>query len=554
MAKDVMEELPVETKVEKPEPGKKKKKKSTLKYVLNISFVLIASGLAIFLALKDDFNAIVNYIIQSDYRFLLVILGVMIGFILVRSLVLFVFARLFTREYHYHQALANYFVGVFYAAVTPGGQGGEVMQAYTYKKQGIHISCAVSALAMHSIIYQIVLILYGIVSLIVEHQFLENLPYVNLGSIGNFTVELPIWTLTILGFALNVGYIGIIFGMCYWRGLHHFVMHYIVDFLHKIRLVRDPDKTRESLRSQLENFKMEIRRLFSNVPFTILVTVLLFVSMTLFFSIPYFVGLAMNNESTCATFWDSVFLGNYHQMATGLIPVPGSAGISEFVFRSLFCAYPATPEISFYYRVASDATYINIYAQVVEDPSKFVNDFHAMQRIVDALKGMEQLEFIDLAESMRGVDYSTLSDSDAIKQFVVAIGNYRESASLASAALVMWRSITFIIPMVAAGFVTAFYRSSPKDEQVNQDNIPNRRTLVQLRNETYVERYKSAETMVETSRLTRESIIKRLRVLSRADRRKREKAKRERAKQEITDEQINEYTDVNIDDNGDDSI
>ncbi len=552
MAKDVIEESIVETTVEKPKPEKKKKKKSTIKYILNISFVLIASGIAIWLALKDDFNAIVNYLFQSDYRFLLIILAVMLGFILVRSLILFVFARLFTRDYHYHQALANYFVGVFYAAVTPGGQGGEVMQAYTYKKQGIHISSAVSALAMHSIIYQIVLILYGIVSLIVKYDFLQNLPFVNLGSIGNFTVELPIWTLTILGFVLNVGYIGIIFGMCYWRGFHHFVMGPIIGFLNKIHLVKDPDKSRESLRAQLENFKMEIRRLFSNVPFTILVTILLFISMTLFFSIPYFVGLAMYNESTCATFWDAVFLGNYHQMATGLIPVPGSAGVSEFVFRSLFCAYPATPEMSFYYKVASDSTYMSIYAQVLEDPSRFVNDFHAMQRIVVDLQGMSQLEFIDLAEGMRGVDYSTLADSDPIKEFVVAVGNYRESASLASASLVMWRSITFIIPMVAAGLVTAFYRSSPKDEQVNQDNIPNRRTLVELRNETYVERYHSAETMIETSRLTRESIIQRLRVLSRADRRRREKARRDKEKREA-ENHMDEIRDVNIDD-GDDSI
>ena len=541
----------VDKVVEKPAPTPPKKKKSTWKYLLNIAIVLIVSGVAIFLALKDNFDLIVSYIVGSNYLFLLAILGIMVLLVLVRALILFVFARLFTRDYYYHQAVAVHFVGVFYSAVTPGGQGGEVMQAYTYKKQGIHISCAVSALAMHSILYQIVLILYGIASLIIKYDYIQQLPFASLGKIGDVNIEIPIWVLTLLGFGLNVGYIGIILGMSYWKGLHHFVMGPIIELLHKIHIIKDADKSRESLRNQLENFKIETRRLFSNVPFTILVSVLFFIFLSLTFSVPFFVGLAMHNESTCASIWDSIFLGNFHQMATGLIPIPGSAGVSEFVFRSLFCALPATPSSSFYFISAGDVVYSNSFNELLTDTSKFEWFFNSIKSHISGLENETLISFYDgQVKALQGQSFADLANDNLVRQFIIAYSDYRESSSLASAAMVMWRSVTFIIPLAVAGFVTAFYRASPKNENVDSENLPNRRTLVALRNETYVERVQMAETMIETSKLTRESIRQRLKFLANRDRRR----ARERRRKEIEEENNNmnnDYRNVNINKNDD---
>ena len=532
-------------KVVKPEQETPpSKKKSTWKYVVNIFFVLIVSGLAIYLSIKDDYNSVAHNIIQSDYIYLLVLLAVMFGFVVARSLILFCFARLFTKEYHLHQAAAVYFVGVFYAAVTPGGQGGEVMQAYTYKKQRIQISCAVSALAMHSILFQIVLILYGIISLIVKYDFLSGLPNANLGKIGSWTVEIPMWVLTLLGFMLNVGYIGLVFLMCYFKPFHRFIMGPIITLLNKIRIVKNPDGARESMRAQLENFKIELRRLFSNVPFTILVSILFFISMTLGFATPYFVGLAMHNQSTCASFWDAVFLGNYHQMATGLIPIPGSAGISEFVFRSIFCSYPAVPQTSFYFVEASVDSCGRWFYEVTHNPTAYESDWLVFSNYFSELKnsGIDVTTFSYEMSNMKDMGLHELAADSPYRIFITYYANFRESSSLANAAMIMWRTVTFTLPLAVSGFVTAFYRASPKNEPVDSKRMAGRHTLVALQNETFVERARMAETMIETSRLTRESIKKRLISLSRNDRRKKLRERRKRNKEQAP----MEYSDVNI--------
>ncbi len=452
-------------------PESEKKKKGKLKYILNIAFVLIATGCAIIFTIWGKGEAIFNNLLSADWRWLLATLGVMLTATLIRTLILFCFARLYTRQYHFHQALAVDEIGVFYSAVTPGASGGQLLQAYTFKKQGIAISSAVSMLAMYSIMYQIVLILFGLVALIVKNQLITSIGYFNV-TIGVVSLDLPIWPLTIIGFLLNVFVILGVLLMGYWKKFHNFVMGPIISLGTKLHLIKNPDKTRENLRIQVENFKVELRRMFSNIPFTILVFILFVLFFLCVFAIPYFVGQALGNESTCANLWDAIFLSNYHQMVTGLIPLPGGSIAAETFFKLLFLN--------------------NI------NPTEANSFFYASPDWVNVQKYAEQLL----------VNGDVKSWSDAIKLATDQITK-TNSDNLASTALLMWRSITFIFPVLIAGFVTAFYRCSPKQEM--KDAIANRHTFVDLQQETYAERSADLETLLQTNRLTHEAIMRKLR-------------------------------------------
>ena len=441
-------EKKVQEKEDQIENGAPKNKKSTIKYILNISLVLVATGVAIFFAIKDDANEIWNTLTGADVKYLLAILGLMFGCILVRSFILFCFAHLFTRKYHFHQAMAVDQIGQFYNAITPGASGGQIMQAYTFKKQGVAVSSAVSMLAMYSIVYQIILIIFGTASFIIKYDFITAMGYIRTTIVvNNVPLDLPIWPLTIIGFLLNVGVIAIVFLMGYWHAFHNFVMGPVVTLLSKIKIVKNPDKTRENLRIQVENFKIEFRRLSTNIPFLLLVVVSFTAYMIIKFCIPYFVGKALGNQSPVPdfkAFWDSIFLSNYHQMITGLIPIPGSAGVSEFVFYNLFM-----------------------------NEKNLENGFFCM--------------------------YDNFGNP-----------SFEATRTLARSALLVWRSSTFVIPITIGGFVAAFYRSSPKKEAHASGDIPNRQTFYSLQNETFVERSQEVNSLVETTRLSREGIIKKL--------------------------------------------
>ena len=470
-------EKKVQEHEERMASGQPRDKKTTLKYVLNISVILIVTGFAIFFAIKDDANEIWGYLSTANVNYLLVILAIMAGCVLVRSFILFCFAHLFTRKYHFHQAIAVDQIGQFYNAITPGASGGQIMQAYTFKKQGVQVSSAVSILAMYSIVYQAVLIVFGIVSFIVKYDFINSLGTFKTGiKINEMPLDLPIWPLTIIGFILNLGVIAIVFLMGYWHGFHNFVMGPVVTFLNKIKLVKNPDKTRENLRIQVENFKIEFRRLSTNIPFLLLIIACFTAYMILKFSVPFFVGKALGNESANGGFWDCIFLSNYHQMVTGLVPVPGSVGISEAVFNSLFM-----------------------------NPNNYENGFFAA--------------------------------------FENGVVNGPKTVALCRSSLLVWRSSTFVIPVLIGGFVAAFYRSSPKNE-AHMGDIPNRQTFYSLQKETYVERYEEVASLVETSKLSREAILAKLKPTNR-------KKPKDKNKNNVpADISQNEYDEVELDDLG----
>ena len=426
-------------------PNKEKHKKSVIKYIINITVILTATALAVYFALRGNADKIFNSLSSADVKYLLVVLGLMFGCILIRSFILFCFAHLFTRKYHLHQAIAVDQIGEFYNAITPGASGGQIMQAYTYKKQGVQIASAVSILAMYSIVYQVVLIVFGTVSFIAKYDFISSLGYIETAiKINDVPLNLPIWPLTIIGFLLNVGVIAVVFLMGYWHGFHNFIMGPVIGLLAKIKIVKHPDKMRENLRIQVENFKIEFRRLSTNVPFLILVVVSFTAYMITKFSIPYFVGKALGNQNANASFWDCIFLSNYHQMITGLIPIPGSAGVSEFVFYNLF------------------------------------------------------------------MNERDLSEGFFIVYDAAGVPNLEATSTLCRSALLVWRSSTFVIPITIGGLVIAFYRSSPKNDATIQGEMPNRQTFFSLQQATYVERSEEVASLVETSKLSRDAIIEKL--------------------------------------------
>lgn len=428
-----------------PLTDKQQKKKSTIKYVLNISVVLIITIVALVISLwGDKFQAAVDNLSSAKWQWILVIFAVFGASLLIKGFIIFCFARLYVKKYSIIRGLAVDQVDIFYSAVTPGATGGQVGAGVTLSKQGIPVSSAVSMVAMMSIVYQLVIILYGMLAFIIKFQDIIAIGGFTF-TIGNITIMIPMIALTIIGFFLNLIIIGVVFLMAYWRGFHHFILGPCVSFLVKLHLCRNPEKVRENLRIQVENFKIEFRRLLTNIPFTILAVVLYFVYFTVKFSIPYFVGTALGNMSSTANFWDAVFLSNYHLMVTNLIPIPGSAGVSELFFRTLFLGTAQNP---------------GFYAMFTPE------------------------------------------------------GVYDETASngLVTAALLLWRTVTFTLPLIIAGFVTAFYKPKKGGISVREaiPDIPTRQTFLTMQQETYVDRKRETDTLIETRRLSKDAVLKKL--------------------------------------------
>lgn len=330
--------------------GSKKKKKSRSSLIMFILVLALTVGSLLFSfygAGDGDvvygFNTVYNALLNSNPFYLLIMASVFFLSYILDGLVIQIFCRLYTRHYHLHQGVANALIGTFYNNVTPSASGGQFMQVYTLKKQGVEVSNAASIMVMWFILYQIALIAFDILAICFEWKTIMSIKSFQIPNFSLFgwNGEIPMLPLIIVGFVLNVSIIALLLLMSYSHRFHNFIMHYFVGFLGKIHILKDPDKTRENLRVRIENFKVELRRLQANIPVTILIFVLFMLILFCRFSIPYFAGMALNaygaNEGfSLLRMFDACFRSAFHQMVTGLVPIPGAAGVSELFYAAMF--------------------------------------------------------------------------------------------------------------------------------------------------------------------------------------------------------------------------
>ena len=324
---------------------KAKKKNGSFKYVLYIVIVLVATAIALTISLwGDKLNMVVDAFSKADWRYILIIIGIVLFSYGIDGFIIWVFCRLYTREYKLHQGVATSLVGQFYSDVTPGASGGQVMQVYTLKSQGIQVSNAASIMVMWFILYQTALIIFDVGAYSVEWNQIMAIKNIDIPMNDGGTLTLPLLPFIILGFLLNLSVIALLFIMSYSHKVHNFILHYVIGFFGRIHIIKNPDKTRENLRVQVENFKIELRRLQANIPVVILQIILFLALLFSRYCIPYFAGKALHGFGDSAAFdfgsmMEASFLSAFHQMVTGLIPIPGSAGVSELFYYYLFNNY-----------------------------------------------------------------------------------------------------------------------------------------------------------------------------------------------------------------------
>ena len=310
-----------------------------VRYVIYLLLVIGLTILAFYFTTRNNLDNIWATLKHSNLWYIFAILGIVVICIICRSLVLFFLTRLFDKSYMFHRSIAIDQVSALYRMVTPAGVGGNFMGVFTFNKQGVRVSSALSIIAMYSIVYQIVLILYGLITIICKSHLIGEIGYIPISFGNSSPVNIPLWVLITIGFFFNVMTIGFILLISYWNGFFKFIRGPMVALLNKMHIIKDVEKSHNRLDEAVVNFRSNLKTLFHNIPVLLICALCFFIYITMSYSVPYFCGLSLGNASSNANFWDSVLLSNFHQMVTCIIPIPGSSVISEMFFLQLF--YPA---------------------------------------------------------------------------------------------------------------------------------------------------------------------------------------------------------------------
>ncbi len=296
--------------------------KQTRSKLLNTLLIFGTIAVVLYLGARNgNINDIWNTLITADPLWLLLAFASFCIFVLFEALTTYLFFRFQSVPMRMSTSLVVTLIGLFYSNMTPGSSGGQPMQVLAMKKRGIPSGYTTSALAAKFFCFQTALLLMGVLLWVTHWDF----AFTHIGSAR--------W-LIYLGFLLNgLGVAGVVL-LAINRSLVRGILMGIAKLGHKLRLIKDMDRTARRIDSGLDDFHASVDMLTHRPMHLFYLFLVSCVQVLGLMSIIYFVTLALG--ITDYSYTQLIMLQFLLFIGVSFTPTPGASGSQEGGFYLLF--------------------------------------------------------------------------------------------------------------------------------------------------------------------------------------------------------------------------
>ena len=296
--------------------------KSVGKYILNFLLILAVGCFIMYLTVGKEIGSVFEAVKTAKIQILAVMAGIMLIYYFIDALILYIICKYRGYKLHLRQTFVTNMTGVLFSDLTPSATGGQFAQVYVFHNQGIHAGQASGILAIVFITYQIVIITYATIAMLVNAPAI----FQNSQSI----------VIAAVGFGVNVIITGGIFLATRSAKVHDFLIVKVIGFLAKIKLVKNYEKTAGEVSESFSEFRDESAELFSKKRIFFSVCLCHAVKLTFFYTLPFFAAMSLGVPVTIADLPKFISLAAAISLFNTFMPLPGASGGSEASFVMLF--------------------------------------------------------------------------------------------------------------------------------------------------------------------------------------------------------------------------
>ena len=299
----------------------KNKKKLIANLILLISLIIFV---IIMICSLGDINNIYHNLITADYRYLLIILGLLAIYLILWPLSLALIIKSeepkvkFKRDY---EIAATEF---FFNGITPFSSGGQPFQVYSMSKVGIGVAKSTSIIMINFIIYQVVINLFSVLSIALYFKQIES-------TISNF-----IW-FAIIGFSIN--FIILIFllliAISKKTGV---ILHKFLAWLSHFKLFRKLENKIPAFDQYITDTQDAFKQIAKKWKTVLLSILLKIVALAIFYAIPFFGIKALHIDISYSEIFYVIAMTCFALTMVIWLPTPGSSGGVEFAFSAIFAS------------------------------------------------------------------------------------------------------------------------------------------------------------------------------------------------------------------------
>ena len=228
------------------------------------------------------------------------------------------------------------FVDFYFCSITPSAIGGQPMDVYYMNKDNIPLKKSTPILLINSIMFRLVLILYGILAIILRYYYLNKTTIIFL----------------IVGFIINILFILIFLSSLIFKKFTYRTGYIIIKILYFFHILKKENSYLEKLESSILEFQEGYK--FIKGDFFLLIKLFLFnfIQRGCLFLISYMVyrSFGFDNDNFISLMAIQILVS----LSVDSLPIPGGVGLQEYLLSLLL---------------------INVYSENYMMPSLLMNRF-----------------------------------------------------------------------------------------------------------------------------------------------------------------------------------
>lgn len=296
-----------------------------LKKVANVIVLALVTCLVLYFSLKDNFNTIINEIINVNIFWLVISFLLALSFWFFKAIATTRIANIFKKDYSIKQGIRLVLETNFFHAITPFAVGGQPYEIYSLKKSKLKITEATNVSIVNFIVYQIALVLLGIIAIVYNHHFVllkENDLLKNL---------------VVVGFLVNFIVIVALFLLTCTKKINKILMKFIIKVLNKIHIVKNKDEKIKQFNEYLNEFHQGAKILLQDKKLFIKLIFVHFIGLISSYLIPLTLAYAMGISSYTGI--EAIVLSSYVMLIGAFVPIPGGTGGLEYGFMTFYGSF-----------------------------------------------------------------------------------------------------------------------------------------------------------------------------------------------------------------------
>jgi glycosyltransferase 2 family protein len=319
-------------------------KKRIFKALIVLSSAII---LIILIFFTNSLDELVMMFKNARLYWLAVAFGCMVMYWVFDVMILHVITRGLLEKQPLKDTIRVTMIGQFFNSITPLSGAGQPVQAYVMVKDGIKPGHAASIIIIKTLLHQLIIVMYSLVTFTLKgSQFGARIP--------------QFYYLYILGLAFNSAFLLFYVLFIYKKEVAGKVLSVVFRLLGKLKFIKKTDSLQEKVEKELMSFSEGAGILKNNASIIIRLIIFQIVQFTFYFSIPYFIHLAVANNAV--RLWDMIAAQSMITLISLLVPSPGATGGVEglsYLFYGMFFTQSFIIPVILIYRI------LTYYASVI---------------------------------------------------------------------------------------------------------------------------------------------------------------------------------------------